>query len=621
MPKITTTTAFLVLGLSAATTLGKIVRINGVNDFLEFSKNVNSGIKYEGTTVILDGDIDFTEELSKQFASIGSNITNFSARFRGSFDGQGYTVSNLKMKTSLPYASLFGEVKGNVTIRNIVVDSSCSFESNFTRSVYISGIVGEYFGSTGETFAIENCINMGSLSFTETTNNYLHMGGIIASLSSSGESCIKNCVNYGSVTHSGTVTDTYTYIGGIVGDYRGSHLGNDFFHNCINYGIVSVSGTSKTLYIGGLVGDDDYLSIKNCLSAGSVTTTVTTDNIGIISGRTFIEGTITNCYWTNNVGSYNPSGNGKATVTDSSLIASNDETLTTLNTNAEANSWSKWLLATNDATVSFKANSNGKAIEFSSIFTLIPKFESSWKEFEGWFDGENEFTATTISESKTLTGRSTSRIFTLTFDFGNGTVLNETYGFNDSITYPEVANTEEKVFNRWDKIIERMPNEDTVVRGSWTRASKYVEIIIGKNDISRDEVIEMICRYTPEEFTIKKFEVVEDETRVTVKFVSTTEAAGFINNVRFSSAPVLYYIRLINYVFIQEESSSSESESSSSSKGSTYTDVSSSKGSTYTDISSSKGSTYTDSSSSSISKDSTSISSSLRPLALLFLLR
>ena len=65
--------AFVVVSLLCTkATSGAKVKISNANDLIEFSNNVNSGTSYEGTTVYLGSDIDFTDELSKQFEPIGN---------------------------------------------------------------------------------------------------------------------------------------------------------------------------------------------------------------------------------------------------------------------------------------------------------------------------------------------------------------------------------------------------------------------------------------------------------------------------------------------------------------------------------------------------------------------
>ena len=56
------------------------------NEFIQLSKNVSSGTSYNGATVFLDADIDFSGGLSERFEPIGMNWPYY---FQGIFDGQG----------------------------------------------------------------------------------------------------------------------------------------------------------------------------------------------------------------------------------------------------------------------------------------------------------------------------------------------------------------------------------------------------------------------------------------------------------------------------------------------------------------------------------------------------
>ena len=66
--------------------------INNASELITFSNNVNSGTNYNGTTVFLDADIDFSGGLSRQFEPIGTHNKSF----QGTFDGQGHTINNLQ---------------------------------------------------------------------------------------------------------------------------------------------------------------------------------------------------------------------------------------------------------------------------------------------------------------------------------------------------------------------------------------------------------------------------------------------------------------------------------------------------------------------------------------------
>ena len=57
--------------------------ITSANDLIQFSKNVNNGTSYSGTTVFLDADIDFSGGLSEQqFEPIGKKVAVITSKER-----------------------------------------------------------------------------------------------------------------------------------------------------------------------------------------------------------------------------------------------------------------------------------------------------------------------------------------------------------------------------------------------------------------------------------------------------------------------------------------------------------------------------------------------------------
>ena len=153
---------------------------------------MNRGTNYFGTTVFLDSDLSLA---GKSFEPIGID----SKYFNGTFDGQGYVISNLAMNFSLQYVGLFGYSRGH-TIKNVVIDYSCSFASSFTgnNNVRVGGIIGHCYAENGPC-AIENSVNMGSVTFDgNTAGNYgfSFFGGIAGRLSSyKYDITVKNCAN------------------------------------------------------------------------------------------------------------------------------------------------------------------------------------------------------------------------------------------------------------------------------------------------------------------------------------------------------------------------------------------------------------------------------------------
>ena len=426
----------LTLGGSA---LGAEVRITSSTDFIVFINNVNGGSStYSGTTVFLDTDLSFYGIIS--IDSIGKDSSN---QFLGVFDGQGHVISDFKTSQNLQYTGVFGYSTG-LTIRNVVIDSSCSITSSYSGSsnAYVGGTIGFLTGGT-EACIIENIVNMATITFNSmTTINSIMLGGIAGDLSTTPtekNAIVKNCVNYGFITFSGS--NSNSLIGGVVGN--AGYTGNKYLQNCANYGTITHSGTStSTLNIGGIVGWSTQTQVENCLSAGIITLSNSgrTGNIGTIVG--FIESNtyITYCYFTMDTGITKINGGGSIydkTGTSASASAVDSTLVSNLNSQVTAeNGFNKWIHNQNNATVTFKVNNN-KGFSLSSQVILLPSlsFDDSVKFiFVGWFTDDlftTPFTANSISESITLYGlHGTKVVVTFNANGGDATSNSKMISFN-----------------------------------------------------------------------------------------------------------------------------------------------------------------------------------------------
>ena len=115
--------------------VGAEVRISSASDLIQFSNNVNSGTTYRGSTVFLDSDIDLS---GKTFEPIGTYYSDSDCNYiyKCTFDGQGHVIKNLAMTSSSQFSGLFGHSRG-LTIRNVILDSSCSIASSYSGSDYV----------------------------------------------------------------------------------------------------------------------------------------------------------------------------------------------------------------------------------------------------------------------------------------------------------------------------------------------------------------------------------------------------------------------------------------------------------------------------------------------------
>ena len=213
----------------------------------------------------------------------GSNFTRL-PQFKGVYDGNGFTITNMIVITGTGYTSMFNEVNGG-TVKNLGLIGGSRISSQVA-----GGIVG--FLSNGGK--IINCYNTGtvtaSLSVTDTVE---YAGGIVGYLNGG---TVTDCYNTGTVTI--TSSGAASYAGGIVGQGH-----NMTVTRCYNTGTVTITSSGAASYAGGIFGHSNYsyITIEDCFNTGSVSATATTDAYaGGIVGST-VGGTIARCYNTGSV--------------------------------------------------------------------------------------------------------------------------------------------------------------------------------------------------------------------------------------------------------------------------------------------------------------------------------
>lgn len=276
----------------------------------------------EGAYFILDGDIkvnsDFALEKGKNknsevdkdadawkdgnWRSIGTKAKPFD----GIFDGNGYSIIGIDVRTVNQYSGLFGYVNKDASIENLSLKActisggqytggiagfsegiitNCVIEKNtdISGTSYTGGIVGY------SKIEIKSCQNKGVVKGTQIAT-----GGIVGYVMADGT--ISACINDGDV--SGTQK-----VGGIVGAVYGFGKGSSV-KECLNRGTVS----SKGYNAGGLVGMTDGgsadVDIENCVSDGIVKGTGVN---GGIAGEIDDDTMITYCY---NIGTVDGNGAG-----------------------------------------------------------------------------------------------------------------------------------------------------------------------------------------------------------------------------------------------------------------------------------------------------------------------
>ena len=212
-------------------------------------------------------------------------IGNETNKYKGTFDGNGKTISNLYINASQNNMGLFGHINqstikdltfedakvtntgsytgilagcagdGASTLQYIKISKTCQIQAKGDKSDYTGGIVGAFYGYA------YNCVNYATVEGRQC------VGGLFGKYSGTGN-FITACANYGNITA------TWWNAGGLVGSFV-----SGIIQDCANYG--DVKGTYRVAGMAGYVYQGE---IQNVFSYGSISTTLNTEYIGMAFG-------------------------------------------------------------------------------------------------------------------------------------------------------------------------------------------------------------------------------------------------------------------------------------------------------------------------------------------------
>jgi peptidoglycan hydrolase-like protein with peptidoglycan-binding domain len=222
------------------------------------------------TTGPLSGSYALTQNVdctaTANFSPIGD--------FTGTFNGAGFTISNLHISTTTSNVGLFSILDATSTVENLTLSGGS-----------VSG--GTDVGAlAGEMLATSTVQNVTSTIPVADTGGYI--GGLVGN-GNSANATIASSSASGAVTSSGNYMD---YIGGLVGQMLGP------ISNSSASAPVTVTGTDDE-YIGGLAGYTDSL-VSNSYATGNVNASTQYNySIGGLIGES--NAPVTNTYATGSV--------------------------------------------------------------------------------------------------------------------------------------------------------------------------------------------------------------------------------------------------------------------------------------------------------------------------------
>jgi uncharacterized repeat protein (TIGR02543 family) len=199
----------------------------------------NASFGYSGKYFKLGADINYPHTTAWNDASSTENnytaIGNDDHPFQGSFDGDGHTISGIRIYrdsgSNDSYQGLFGKVDSDGTVKDLTLT-----DARITGKNCVGGIVGEL-----TSYAIQNCHVTQTVAIHAVVDNAQSHGGIVGQ----NDGTINDCTSAATLTFVGNLTGCNNY-GGIVGqNWTGT------VQNCLAIG-ANVSGNYNA---GAIVGD------------------------------------------------------------------------------------------------------------------------------------------------------------------------------------------------------------------------------------------------------------------------------------------------------------------------------------------------------------------------------
>lgn len=308
---------------------GEWYEIANGGQLLDFAEKVNAG------TIALSSKARLTEDIDLEWCDFpGIGDYSSSKKFQGTFDGQGHTIRGMyrQVQGSAQRKGMFNFVE-NATIKNFTVEGEIQVHEGGNSTFFIGGVVG--IGDTAGTLEdVTSSVDINVINGGETTR-------IIGGVAGRFKGTLNRCRDNGTMDLG---TNTAQQIGGVLASAEVTTMSNCLFDGKIV--AASSNAAAEKVVIGGLLGiDNNAVTIKNCLSNGTITLTNSpvTDNVGAVWGQITKASTSTVTYYTttgitkggaalNQAGGANASSNmattsvGESSLADITLALNNNST-------------------------------------------------------------------------------------------------------------------------------------------------------------------------------------------------------------------------------------------------------------------------------------------------------
>ena len=257
-------------------------KISKEAELVFFRDSVNAGTSYQGQYVEVTGDLS----LSEDWIPVGTGKDN---PFSGSFDGNNYTITNLKVTSdsvatdgSSFYAGLFGYITTYADVEDVRLTNVDINVTDKSGLVYAGALVGSMYNTVtngSESSVVNHCYADGSVNVG--TNGKSTMTGGLVGMANQYAAVANNTVN---VNVSATTGDFMGYVGGIVG----MASTNGLIANNAALGNVTVNSAHANATAGGIVAQASTCLLYNNYSIGSIAATKNGGVVGNVLANTWV---------------------------------------------------------------------------------------------------------------------------------------------------------------------------------------------------------------------------------------------------------------------------------------------------------------------------------------------
>jgi hypothetical protein len=198
----------------------------------------------------------------REWTPIGYRGSADAKNFKGTFDGQGHTISGIYVNDTegIGYVGLFGEIHGIGVVRDLKLENSYFGSTCTENPAYVGSIAGRFMGTLEKVYSSAEVENATTV---EDAGQYTGglIGGIAYTSAEGAKYTITNC------QFAGTVSGTKK-VGGILGGVYGKTALSAKIEHCLNTGtIYSTEGQAGGLC--GAVVNGTTLTLIDSLNTGN----------------------------------------------------------------------------------------------------------------------------------------------------------------------------------------------------------------------------------------------------------------------------------------------------------------------------------------------------------------